>query len=162
MRTPFCFAILAICFALEAQTQNPPPAPASLPRVTAGIPVNYDEALVGTYQLPDPLKMANGKPVRGARIWTEKRRPEIVRLFEENQYGRSPGRPADMTFDVFDTGTPAMDGKAIRKQVTIYFSKNKNGPKEDLVVYVPAAAAKPEAPKAAASDIATRVVDNIN
>ena len=48
-----------------------------------------------------------------------------------------------MTFDVFDTGTPAMDGKAIRKQVTIYFSKNKNGPKEDLVVYVPAAAAKP-------------------
>jgi hypothetical protein len=111
--------------------------------VTAGIPVNYDEALVGTYQLPDPLKMANGKPVRGARIWTEKRRPEIVRLFEENQYGRSPGRPADMTFDVFDTGTPAMDGKAIRKQVTIYFSKNKNGPKEDLVVYVPAAAAKP-------------------
>ncbi|MGA1994416.1 MAG: acetylxylan esterase [Bryobacteraceae bacterium] len=143
MRTPFCFAILAICFALEAQTQNPPPAPASLPRVTAGIPVNYDEALVGTYQLPDPLKMANGKPVRGARIWTEKRRPEIVRLFEENQYGRSPGRPADMTFDVFDTGTPAMDGKAIRKQVTIYFSKNKNGPKEDLVVYVPAAAAKP-------------------
>jgi hypothetical protein len=36
-----------------------------------------------------------------------------------------------------------MDGKAIRKQVTIYFSKNKNGPKEDLVVYVPAAAAKP-------------------
>jgi hypothetical protein len=143
MRTPFCFAAFAICFALEAQTQNPPPAPASLPRVTAGIPVNYDEALVGTYQLPDPLKMANGKPVRGARIWTEKRRPEIVRLFEENQYGRSPGRPADMTFDVFDTGTPAMDGKAIRKQVTIYFSKNKNGPKEDLVVYVPAAAAKP-------------------
>ncbi len=143
MRTPFCFAILAICFALEAQTQNPPPAPASLPRVTAGIPVNYDEALVGTYQLPDPLKMANGKQVRDARTWTEKRRPEIVRLFEENQYGRSPGRPADMTFDVFDTGTPAMDGKAIRKQVTIYFSKNKNGPKEDLVVYVPAAAAKP-------------------
>ncbi len=143
MRTPFCFAAFAICFALEAQTQNPPPAPASLPRVTAGIPVNYDEALVGTYQLPDPLKMANGKQVRDARTWTEKRRPEIVRLFEENQYGRSPARPADMTFDVFDTGTPAMDGKAIRKQVTIYFSKNKNGPKEDLVVYVPAAAAKP-------------------
>jgi len=143
MRTPFCFAILAICFALEAQTQNPPPAPASLPRETAGIPVNYDEALVGTYRLPDPLKMANGKPVRDARMWTEKRRPEVVRLFEENQYGRSPARPADMTFDVFDTGTPAMDGKAIRKQVTIYFSKDKNGPKEDLVVYVPAGASKP-------------------
>jgi hypothetical protein len=143
MRTTFCFAAFVVCFALDAQTQNPPPAPASLPRVNAGIPINYDEALVGTYQLPDPLKMDNGKPVRNARVWTEKRRPEIVHLFEENQYGRAPGRPADMSFDVFDTGTPAMDGKAIRKQVTIYFSKDKNGPKEDLVVYVPAGAAKP-------------------
>jgi hypothetical protein len=143
MRIPISFAAIAVLFALAAQTQNPPPAPASLPRVNAGIPINYDEALVGTYQLPDPLKMANGKPVRTARMWTEKRRPEIVHLFEENQYGRAPGRPADMSFDVFDTGTPAMDGKAIRKQVTIYFSKDKNGPKEDLVVYVPAGATKP-------------------
>ncbi|MGP8243164.1 MAG: alpha/beta hydrolase family protein [Bryobacteraceae bacterium] len=143
MRTTFCFAALAISFAVEAQTQNPPPAPASVSRMVAGIPVNYDEALVGTYQLPDPLKMDNGKPVRTARMWTQKRRPEIVHLFEENQYGRAPGRPADMSFDVFDTGTPAMDGKAIRRQVTIYFSKDKNGPKEDLVVYIPAGSTKP-------------------
>ena len=44
--------------------------------------------------LPDPLLLANGKPVRDAKTWNEKRRAEIVRLFEENQYGRSPGRPA--------------------------------------------------------------------
>jgi hypothetical protein len=29
-------------------------------------------------------------------------------------YGRAPGRPSDLTFQVFDTGTPAFDGKAIR------------------------------------------------
>jgi len=112
-------------------------------KVVAGIPVNYDEALVGTYALPDPLVMTNGKPVRNARTWTALRRPEIVRLFEENQYGRDPGRPADMSFDVFDKGTPAFGGSAIRKQVTIYFSADKNGPKEDVVVYLPAAAKKP-------------------
>src|SRR5262252_3675295 len=117
--------------------QNPPP------KEVAGIPVNYDEDRVGTYTLPDPLLLSNGKRVTDAKTWTEKRRPEIVRLFEENEYGRSPGRPKDMTFDVFDKGTPAMDGKALRKQITIYFTADKDGPKEDVVLYVPANAAKP-------------------
>ena len=106
----------------------------------AGIPVNYTEARVGTYTLPDPLKMSDGKPVTDAKTWLAKRRPEIVRLFEENQYGRTPERPADMSFDVFDRGTPSFDGKAIRKQITIYFSKDKSGPKADLLLYLPASA----------------------
>ena len=127
---------LSGCAAL-AQADKPPAA------VVAGIPVNYDEALVGTYTLPDPLVLADGKPVRDARTWNEKRRGEIVRLFEENQYGRSPGRPAAMSFDVFDKGTPALDGKAVRRQVTIFFSADKAGPKMDLLLYVPANAAGP-------------------
>ncbi|HWB83146.1 MAG TPA: hypothetical protein VG675_03325 [Bryobacteraceae bacterium] len=127
-----------------AAPATPPRRAETAPRTEiAGIPVNYNEALVGTYTLPDPLVMANGKTVRDAKTWTQKRRPEIVHLFEENEYGRMPARPKDMSFDVFDKGTPAMDGKAIRKQVTIYFSKDKNGPKEDMVVYIPAGAKKP-------------------
>jgi len=132
---------LAVLAGLSANGQAPPAKPPA--SVVAGIPVNYDEAKVGAYTLPDPLVMANGKRVRDAKTFTEKRRLEIVRLFEENQYGRAPGRPPGMSFDVFDRGTPAMDGKAVRKQVTIYFSADKNGPKEDLVVYVPANATKP-------------------
>jgi len=115
-------------------------APATM---VAGIPVNYDEARVGSYALPNPLVLINGKQVRDAKTWHQKRRPEIVRLFEENQYGRSPGRPAGMSFNLFDKGTPAFDGKAIRRQVTVYFSSDKNGPKMDLLIYVPAAAKKP-------------------
>jgi hypothetical protein len=129
-------AMLAVGAAM-GQADRPPAA------VVAGIPVNYDEAKVGTYTLPDPLLLADGKPVRDAKTWNEKRRAEIVRLFEENQYGRAPGRPAAMSFDVFDKGTPALDGKAIRRQVTIYFSADKAGPKMDLLVYVPANAAGP-------------------
>ena len=105
--------------------------------VKAGIPVNYTEAKVGNYTLPDPLKLANGDSVSDATTWFEKRRPEIVKLFEENQYGRTPGRPADMSFDVFDKGTPAFDGKAIRRQITVSFSRDKAGPKMDLVLYLP-------------------------
>jgi hypothetical protein len=106
--------------------------------VNKGIPVNYTEAKVGSYTLPDPLKLANGKTVSTSKMWFKKRRPEILRLFEENQYGRMPGRPTDMSFDVFDKGTPAFDGKAMRRQVTIFFSKDKSGPRADLLLYVPA------------------------
>src|SRR5579872_3414952 len=145
MLFPRCFLAVFFCCAGFAQNAQPAPRPAPRPPATevAGIHVNYDEALVGAYTLPDPLKLANGKPVKDVKTWTEKRRPEIIRLFEENQYGRAPGRPAGMTFDVFDKGTPAFDGKAVRRQVTIYFSADKSGPRMDLLTYVPAAATKP-------------------
>ena len=109
----------------------------------AGIPVHYDESRVGTYSLPDPLTLNNGAQVRDSKTWIQKRRPEIVRLFEENQFGRNPGRPAGMSFDVFDKGAAALDGKALRKQVTVYFSRDKAGPKMDLLIYLPAGARKP-------------------
>jgi hypothetical protein len=109
----------------------------------ANIPVNYTEAKVGSYTLPDVLRCADGQPVRDAATWFGRRRPEIVRLFEENQYGRSPGRPADMSFDVFDKASPAFAGKAVRRQVTVYFSRDRAGPKMDLLIYLPAGAGKP-------------------
>ena len=111
--------------------------------MVAGVPANYDESKVGAYTLPDPLKLSNGKPVKDAKTWRAKRRPELVKLFEENQFGSSPSRPTDMWFDVFDKGTPALDGKAIRRQVTVYFSKDQEGPKMDLLLYLPAGATKP-------------------
>jgi len=129
--------LLLLLYAAHGQTQNAPRSE------VAGIPVNYDESRVGTYTLPDPLVLADGKPVRDAKTWNQKRRTEIVRLFEENQFGRSPGKPAGMSFDVFDKGSPAFDGKALRRQVTIYFSPIKTGPKMDLLVYLPANAREP-------------------
>jgi hypothetical protein len=135
-------APLAFAAALfgQAQKQAEKKAP---PTEVAGIPVNYDEAKVGNYTLPDPLTLANGKAVRNAKTWTETRRPELVRLFEENQYGRAPGRPKDMSFDVFEKAAPALDGKAIRRQVTVYFTADKGGPKMDVLVYLPAEGRKP-------------------
>ena len=140
MKLTCCFVIpVALIFAciIEAQVADAPDG------MNTGIPVNYTEAKVGTYALPDPLKLANGHLITDAQTWFEKRRPEIVRLFEENQYGRAPGRPADMSFDVFDRGTIAFDGKATRRQITIYFSKDTLGPKVDLLLYLPANSRQP-------------------
>ena len=102
-----------------------------------------DESKVRTYTLPDPLKLSNGQPVLDANTWWEKRRPEIYAMFETLEFGRAPGRPADQYFEVIEKGTPAMNGKAIRKQVMIYLSKDPTVPNIHLVEYIPAKAKKP-------------------
>jgi hypothetical protein len=141
-RTSGLPVLLTVLSAVTLQAQAPPPTPKPSPDVVAGIPVNYDEAKVGSYSLPDPLKLNNGKSVRDAKTWYAKRRPEIVEMFETQQYGRAPGRPADESFEIVDPGTPALNGKAIRKQVTIYLNREKTGQAINLLIYLPAAASK--------------------
>jgi hypothetical protein len=134
--------VLSFCFLLTASVvpgqNNQQP-----PKEVAGIPANYDEAQIGKYTLPDPLVLLNGQKVTTAKLWNDKRRPEILHLFEENQFGKSPSRPSGLRFEVFDKGTPAFDGKATRKQVSIYFSAEKSAPRLDLLLYLPASAAGP-------------------
>ena len=45
---------------------------------------NYDESKVPEYTLPDPLRMADGRPVADAAAWRDRRRPEILELFREH------------------------------------------------------------------------------
>jgi len=103
---------------------------------------NYDESKAGTFTLPDPLILNNGKPVLTTREWMKRRRAEILELFETNVYGRSPRPPKDIRFNVFDVDNKALEGKAIRKQVTIYFSPEEDKAREDLLIYIPADAPK--------------------
>jgi len=119
-------------FYTEIFCQNPPA------RVVAGIPVNYSEDSVGVYTLPNPLILLNGKKVTDSETWFNKRRPEIVKLYEENQFGRCPEAPKDMTFKVLEKGTLSFDGKAIRRQVTVYFTKDTSSYKMNLLIYLPA------------------------
>ena len=56
----------------------------SAPAIVADIPVNYSEANAGAYTLPDPLKLNNGQPVKDAKTWFAKRRPDIRKLIEGN------------------------------------------------------------------------------
>ncbi len=97
---------------------------------------NYDESKVPEYTLPDPLIFANGEPVKDARTWN-RRRSEILELFTTQVYGRSPRKPAGMTFKEFDRDEKALDGKAIRKQITVQFRSDEKGPSMDILVYLP-------------------------
>lgn len=109
----------------------------------AGIPVNYTETKVNEYTLPDPLICADGQIVDNTEIWMDKRRDEVVKLFEQYQFGQSPPAPKNIRYNVFERGMPAFDGKAKRTQATIHFSDSTDDPKMDLLMYVPKEAAEP-------------------
>jgi hypothetical protein len=115
----------------------------SLPQSEAQPKANYDEAKVGDYTLPDPLRMENDEPVKDARMWREKRRPEILRLFETHVYGRSPGKPANVSFEKTSEDKNALGGIATRREISIYLTKDHSGPRLDLLLYIPNAATRP-------------------
>ena len=119
-------AVLSAAFlpALGALAQAPPEA-------------NEDESKVPPYTLPDPLVLADGKKVADARTWTEKRRPELLRLFETHVYGRTPAGGPKPRFQVTKTDQAALGGRATRKDVAITFGEGAAARRLDLVVYVP-------------------------
>ena len=51
---------------------------------------NYDESKTGSYVLPDPLTMENGKKVNKPGQWRNTRRKEILELFRKEMYGAMP------------------------------------------------------------------------
>ena len=103
---------------------------------------NYDESKVLPYTLPDPLMTSKGKKVTDATSWRD-RRQEILELFRNHVYGVSPARPRHMRFEVMSVDKNALGGQAIRKEVRVFFSKNANGPKMDMLIYLPNQVKKP-------------------
>ncbi len=104
---------------------------------------NYDESRVPDYTLPDPLVAADGSRVDDAETWHRLRRPEILRLFEEHVYGKSPGRPEAMRFHVRSVAGDALEGKATRKEVSVWFAGKPDGPRMDILIYLPNDAPQP-------------------
>lgn len=111
-----------------------------------GQEANYDESRVPQYTLPDPLKTEDGTTITTAADWQQRRRPELLRLFEQQMFGRAPGKPSELHWYVFDDDRQAMQGTAIRKQVTIYFTAAHDGPRMDLLLYLPTSAAQQPVP----------------
>lgn len=100
---------------------------------------NYDESKVGSDPLPDPLKTASGRKVETSSQWIQERRPELVKLFQTEVYGKvpQPSRPLRPTFRVSSEDKQALGGTAVRREVTIRFTDKPDGPKMDLLLYLP-------------------------
>jgi hypothetical protein len=104
---------------------------------------NYDEAKVAPFTLPEILKLQNGKKVRSTSVWEKERRPQILRLFEDNIYGQMPKSLDSLRFSVTEGNLPVMDGKARLKEVAIEVFKNSKSVRINLVLFVPTNMAKP-------------------
>ncbi len=98
---------------------------------------NEDEARVPAYVLPEALTLLSGQPVKDAATWSGRRRPELLRLFEENVYGKGVARPGGMRFEPVEVDPKALGGTATRKQVRILLTGRGDGPSIDLLIYLP-------------------------
>ena len=81
---------------------------------------NYDESKANPYPvLPDVMLLKNGKKVKTAKDWWDKRRPEIVEDFDREIYGRMPKVTPAVKWEVTETlnetngGVPVITKKLI-------------------------------------------------
>lgn len=122
----------------QASTKGEPVRHASTGHVT-----NYDEAKVGTYTLPDPLVLADGRPVANASSWYSQRRPELLELYRRYVYGRVPSNAPTVSVSVDEAPRPVFGGAALRRVVVARFGEGPHAPSTRVVIYVPAHASRP-------------------
>jgi hypothetical protein len=95
-----------------------------------------DESKVPPYVLPDALRRADGSIVTTPQQWAQ-RRAEILELFRSEMFGRSPGRPRELTFEVVARDASALGGAATLKRVAIISRQDGRSHRFELVVFTP-------------------------
>jgi len=120
MKQAILISLLFFSFALNTQAQ-----------------ANYDEAKIPPYKLPESLQMLNGQKVIDAKMWAEKRRPEILHLFKEQVYGYVPDNLDISSAEIVEESSSALNNLAIRKQVRLNFTKNDKTLAFNILIYLP-------------------------
>lgn len=100
---------------------------------------NYDEAKISPYTLPALLTCKDGSAVKTADDWTQKRRPEVLSLFQQHVFGHTPapGVWGKVKFEVTGVKKDALGGTATRKFVHISLPEHPAWPGMDVMIYIP-------------------------
>ena len=155
--TAACALLSTALIAQQAATppgpQQPAPNPSNLGNDANGNPVrkalktghisNYDESKVAPYTLPDPLTMTNGRRVVSAAEWRNQRRPEILRLYQNEIYGRIPANTPKVTWEVTETNPAAKDNTAVMRRLVGRIGTATDAQPLNMMVYTPAKATRP-------------------
>lgn len=74
-----------------------------------------------------------------AKNW-QKRRAEIRQVFADEVYGNTPASAstAGVHFRVDSVDAHALNGLAVRKQITVFFTKDESAPRMHVLLYLPA------------------------
>jgi hypothetical protein len=76
---------------------------------------NYDEAKANPFpELPDPMKLENGKMVTDAKTWWNVRRPEVIRIFDDQIFGAPPGRTPTVKWKELNSSDETQYGMSVR------------------------------------------------
>jgi len=115
---------------------------------------NYDLSKADRFPIPDALTLRNGEPVRDAETWWSKRRPEILRDFQEEIYGVIPANTPAVTWEVTGVENGVLEGKATLKHIVGHIDNSRYPaatPAINIALYIPASAAVPVPVMAVAS-----------
>jgi pimeloyl-ACP methyl ester carboxylesterase len=82
---------------------------------------NYNEGRVPQYTLPDALIFENGEPVESLVDW-QKRRKQILRLFEKEVYGIAPRWDGDWEVELIYENDDSLEGIGLTREfkITLY------------------------------------------
>ncbi len=92
--------------------------------------------------LPDPLVRFDGQPVRTAREWLTRRRPELKALFQHYMYGHLPPPPRAVTASHRYTNPAFLGGRATLREVVLRLGP-PGAPEINLAVVTPNGGRKP-------------------
>lgn len=99
---------------------------------------NYDEAKIKPYTLPDPLVLASGERVTDAAAWTARRRPELVRVYETEIFGRIPRDAPKVTWTAVPIRGFVADAATKTTLAIGAIGKGDRAPKMQLTIVTPA------------------------
>lgn len=97
---------------------------------------NYEEARVPAFTLPDALATEAGSVISSPDAWPQ-RRSAILDLFREHVYGRRPGRPESLEFELLEEDSTAMGGAATLRRVAVHSGEEGREHTFELILYLP-------------------------
>lgn len=96
----------------------------------------YRESDVPAYTLPDPLALPNGGRVKTAEQWAQ-HRPVVLDTFAREMFGRSPGMPASLRYELLEQDDTAVAGRATFKRVAVHSEHAGRKHTFEIVMLVP-------------------------
>ncbi|SHE75744.1 hypothetical protein SAMN03080594_1011192 [Arenibacter palladensis] len=98
---------------------------------------NYEESKVPSFEVLDPLLTFSGYTINSVKKWEKVRRPELLRFFENDIYGKLPKKLKINSYAILEEDNNALNGKAKRKQVELTFKKKGKTLSYTILLYLP-------------------------
>ena len=136
-RTLLTLSLLLLSTVTASAQQGWQANPDLVARSTENRPeINYSEAAVPEYTLPDALRRADGAEITSVAEW-EAHREELLETFRTHVYGRRPGLPDSLRFELLEENRGALGGDATLRRVAIHSQHQGRDHTFELTLFLP-------------------------